>query len=90
MATVNITKEFKERVEARIRSMHRKELEAELPNLNKPQQVDASYLYHYGCWGKDYMHLVHEIPKDWLAAVSRYMAQARTASRYRALFGSLV
>ena len=70
MATVNITKEFKERVEARIRSMHRKELEAELPNLNKPQQVDASYLYHYGCWGKDYMHLVHEIPKDWLAKMS--------------------
>ena len=70
MATVNITKEFKERVEARIRSMHRKELEAELPNLNKPQQVDASYLYHYGCWGKDYMHLVHEIPKDWMAKVN--------------------
>lgn len=70
MATVNITKEFKERVEQRIRGMHRKELEAELPNLNKTHQVDASYLYHYGCWGKDHMHLVHEIPKDWLGKIS--------------------
>lgn len=70
MATVNITKEFRERVTDRIRSMHRKELEAELPNLNKAHSIDASYLYHYGCWGKDYMHLVHEIPKDWLAKIS--------------------
>lgn len=70
MATVNITKEFKERVESRIRGMHRKELEAELPNLNKAHQIDASYLFHYGCWGKEYMHLVHEIPKDWLAKVN--------------------
>jgi hypothetical protein len=70
MATVNITKEFKERVEQRIRGMHRKELEAELPNLNKAHSIDANYLYHYGCWGKDYMHLVREIPKDWLAKMS--------------------
>ena len=70
MATVNITKEFKERVEARIRSMHRRELEGELPNLNKSHAIDASYLYHYGCWGKEYMHLVHEIPKDWLCKVA--------------------
>jgi hypothetical protein len=70
MATVNITKEFKERVQDRIRGMHRKELEAELPNLNKAHSIDAHYLYHYGCWGKDYMHLVHEIPKDWLAKIT--------------------
>jgi hypothetical protein len=69
MATVNITKEFKERVESRIRKMHHKELEAELPHLNKPQQIDAHYLYHYGCWGKDHMHLVHELPKDWLGKI---------------------
>jgi len=67
MATVNITNEFKERVEQRIRSMHRKELESELPNLNKAHQIDANYLYHYGCWGKDHMHLVDAIPKDWLS-----------------------
>lgn len=70
MATVNITNEFKERVESRIRGMHRKELEAELPNLNKSHPIDASYLYHYGCWGKEYMHLVHEIPKEWLCKVA--------------------
>ena len=69
MATVNITKEFKERVESRIRKMHHKELESELPHLNKPQQLDAAYLYHYGCWGKDNMHLVHELPKDWLGKI---------------------
>jgi hypothetical protein len=69
MATVNITKEFKERVESRIRKMHHKELESELPHLNKPQQLDAAYLYHYGCWGKDHMHLVHELPKDWLGKI---------------------
>ena len=39
MATVNITKEFRERVTDRIRSMHRKELEAELPNLNKAHSM---------------------------------------------------
>jgi len=70
MATVNITKDFKDRVEQRIRSMHRKELEAELPNLNKSHSIDASYLFHYGCWGKDHMHLVHEIPKDWLGKIN--------------------
>lgn len=70
MATVNITKEFKERVTDRIRSMHRKELATELPNLNKTHQMDASYLYHYGCWGKNYMHLVDQIPKEWLAKIS--------------------
>lgn len=69
MATVNITKEFKERVESRIKHMHHKELESELPHLNKPQQLDAAYLYHYGCWGKDNMHLVHELPKDWLGKI---------------------
>ncbi len=70
MATVNITKEFKERVEQRIRGMHRKELEAELPNLNKTHVIDAHYLFHYGCWGKDYMHLVHEIPGEWLGKIT--------------------
>jgi hypothetical protein len=70
MATVNITKEFKERVEQRIRGMHRKELEAELPNLNKAHSIDANYLFHYGCWGKDYMHLVNQIPGEWLAKVN--------------------
>jgi hypothetical protein len=70
MATVNITNEFKERVQDRIRGMHRKELEAELPHLNKAHPIDANYLYHYGCWGKDHMHLVHEIPKDWLGKIN--------------------
>jgi len=70
MATVNITKEFRERVTERIRSMHRKELATEVPNLGKAYTMDASYLYHYGCWSKAYMHLVHEIPKDWLAKIS--------------------
>jgi len=69
MATVNITKEFKERVESRIRKMHHKELEAELPHLNKPQHMDANYLYHFGCWGKDHMHFVNELPKDWLGKI---------------------
>ena len=70
MATVNITKEFKERVQDRIRSMHRKELATELPNLNKTHQMDANYLYHYGCWGKNYMYLVNQVPKDWLSKIS--------------------
>jgi hypothetical protein len=70
MATVNITKEFRERVQERIHGMHRKELATELPNLNKTHQIDANYLYHYGSWGKDYMHLVHQIPKDWLSKIN--------------------
>jgi hypothetical protein len=70
MATVNITKEFKERVQNRIRSMHLKELETELPNLNKINVIDASYLFHYGCWGKDHMGLVYAIPGEWLSKVT--------------------
>jgi hypothetical protein len=70
MATVNITKEFKDRVRSRIRSMHRKELETELPNLNKTNVIDASYLFHYGCWGKDHMGLVYAIPGEWLTPVT--------------------
>lgn len=70
MATVNITKEFKERVKSRISSMHRKELYAELPNLNKTHHVEANYLYHYGCWGKEHMHLINQIPKDWLGKIT--------------------
>lgn len=67
MATVNNTAEFRTRVISRIRSMKNSEINIEAPNLNKTHLIDASYLYNYGCWGKDYVHLLNEIPKDWLA-----------------------
>lgn len=67
MATVNNTAEFRTRVISRIRSMKNSEVNTEAPNLNKTHLVDASYLYNYGCWGKDYVHLLNEVPKDWLA-----------------------
>lgn len=67
MATVNNTAEFRTRVISRIRSMKNSEINAEAPNLNKTHFIDASYLYNYGCWGKDHVHLLNQIPKDWLA-----------------------
>ena len=70
MATVGITKELRERVTDVIRNMERKEIRADLPDYEKNYNIDATYLYHYGCWGKDYMHLVNEMPREWLSGVT--------------------
>lgn len=66
MATVGITKELRERVERVITRMERGEIKTDVPNYERAYQLDTSYLFHYGCWGKEHMHLIHEIPHDWM------------------------
>lgn len=70
MATVGITKELRERVGNIIGSMQAKEIKSDLPEFDRIYNVDASYLFHYGCWGKEHMHLIQEIPHEWLTKLS--------------------
>lgn len=70
MATVGITKELRDRVSSVIKKMKDREIKADVPDYDKTINVDATYLFHYGCWGKEHMHLVHEIPHDWLSPTS--------------------
>jgi len=71
MATVGITKELRERVSTVISRMETKEIKSDLPDFDKTYTKDASYLFHYGCWGKEHMHLVHEIPHEgWMNKVT--------------------
>lgn len=66
MATVGITKDLINRVEAKIEGMRKAERASDLPNIDKNSSVDASMLYNIGCWGSEHVHLVNIIPKDWL------------------------
>lgn len=69
MATVYITQELINRVKSKINGMRRAERNADVPNIDKNAIVDASNLYNIGCWGEKYVHLIHQIPKEWLAKV---------------------
>lgn len=66
MATVYITQELKQRTKDVINKMCKREISSDVPNYDATQQVEATQLYHMGCWGKDNMHLLNVIPKDWL------------------------
>jgi hypothetical protein len=67
MATVYVTKELKDRVRNNINTMRVAEISSDLPGYNRTHLIDASHIYHLGCWGKEHMHLINAIPKDWLA-----------------------
>lgn len=67
MATVYITHELINRVKQKISSMARAERISDLPKIDMNYPVDASHLFNVGCWGADHVHLVNQIPKDWLA-----------------------
>lgn len=69
MATVGITKELIDRTINIIDKMRRGEIATDVPNYDKNFQVDAAQLFHQGCWGKENLHLINQIPKDWLAKV---------------------
>jgi hypothetical protein len=69
MATVYITKELINRVSSRISAMRRSERSADLPNFDKNILVDASHLFNIGCWGVQHVHLVNQIPKEWLSRI---------------------
>lgn len=70
MATVYITKELITRVKQRINNMRRAERSADVPNFDKNIFVDASQMYNLGCWGAKHVHLINQIPKDWLQATT--------------------
>lgn len=69
MATVYITKELISRVSSKISGMRRSERSADLPNFDKNILVDASHLFNIGCWGVQHVHLINQIPKEWLSRV---------------------
>ena len=69
MATVYITKELINRVSTKINAMRRSERNADLPHFNDNILVDASQLFNIGCWGMQHVHLVNQIPKDWLGKI---------------------
>ena len=66
MATVGISKDLINRVEAKIEGMRKAERASDLPNIDKNYSIDASMLYNTGCWGAQHVHLLNLIPKDWL------------------------
>jgi len=67
MATVYITQELINRVKSKINGMRRAERNSDVPNIDKNVVADASHLFNIGCWGEKHVHLVNQIPKDWLA-----------------------
>ncbi len=67
MGTVYITNELKDRVRSKINVMCKAERAHDLPNFQKPINLDVSELYNIGCWGKANVHLCDLIPKDWLS-----------------------
>jgi hypothetical protein len=70
MATVGITKELINRVKTQINTMRRAERNSDVPDIDKNAAVDASQLFNIGCWGEKYVHLIAQIPKDWLSKIS--------------------
>jgi hypothetical protein len=66
MATVGISKDLINRVEAKIMGMRKAERSSDLPHIDKNYSIDASKLYNIGCWGAQHFHLLDLIPKDWL------------------------
>jgi hypothetical protein len=66
MATVYITQELKQRTTSKISKMCFQEINNDVPGYNDTKQVEATQLYHTGCWGKEHVHLLNVIPKDWL------------------------
>jgi hypothetical protein len=66
MATVGITKELRNRVKTKINGMRRAERNSDVPNIDTTIAADASQLFNIGCWGEKYVHLIAQIPKDWL------------------------
>jgi hypothetical protein len=69
MATVGITKELRDRTKAVIDVMRKAERRNDIPEMEKDITVDASHLYNLGMWGAQ-MHLINQIPKDWLIKVT--------------------
>jgi hypothetical protein len=95
MATVGISKDLINRVEAKIEGMRKAERASDLPNIDKNISVDASQLYNIGSWGAEHVHLLNMIPKDWLTKTTDAQitiagwtddaVQCKTAARFTGL-----
>lgn len=66
MATVYITKELKQRIKQNINKMRMQEIHNDVPGYDAKKPVEATELYHLGCWGSNNTHLLHTIPREWL------------------------
>ncbi len=66
MAYVALSRDLINRIESRIRKMRNNEITSTYPDKDAQLNIDASHMYNMGCWGKEYMHLIAQIPKDWL------------------------
>lgn len=66
MATVYITDELKRRTKNKINKMRMQEINNDVPGYDAKKQVEATELYHLGCWGSNNVHLINSIPKEWL------------------------
>lgn len=66
MAYVALSRDLINRIEARIRKMKHNEIASTYPDKDAHLKVDASHMYNMGCWGKEHMHLIAQIPKEWL------------------------
>lgn len=69
MAYVAITKELINRVEGVIRAMRNNEVHVTCPDLNKDYLIDASHIYNLSVWEPEHLHLMADIPKEWLAKI---------------------
>ena len=67
MAYVAVSQDLRNRVRGRITTMRNNEIKSTLPDLEKSYNIDANHIFMTGCWGAEHMHLVHVIPKEWLA-----------------------
>lgn len=66
MATVGITKDLRNRTKGVIENMRRAERRNDLPEIDNNITVDASYIFNLAGWGAENIHLLTQIPKDWL------------------------
>ena len=69
MAYAAITNDVINRVDGIIKTMRNNEVAATCPDLNKDYAIDASHIYNLSVWEKEHVHLMHVIPKDWLAKI---------------------
>lgn len=67
MAYVAITGDLINRVEGSIKAMRNNEVQSMCPDLGKDYTIDASHIYNLSVWGREHLHLMDVIPKDWMA-----------------------
>lgn len=67
MAYVAITGDLLNRVQGRITVMKKREIEADCPGLEAVHTLDASDLHNLANWGAANLHLMPQIPNEWMS-----------------------